>query len=445
MVSKLSSDQVLSFLIIICVLLISARVLGEIFRKFRQPAVIGELLAGIILGPSILGTYFPDFFNSVFVKPTQSFVAFDGLSRIGIIFLLFVAGMEVDLHNLRQRGKAAAKISLSSVLFPFVIGFGTVWIFYEKFFLTAGDNKLVPAMFMGTALCITALSVAAKILIDMDLIKTRFGNMILTAAMVNDFIGWMLFSIVINIANLGSEGLNVWETVIAVVGFAVILLSWGRIVINKGFELANKYLTNPGSNITFAIAMCFLGALFTEWVGIHAIFGAFLMGVAVGASKNFEKNSREILYQFITNIFAPLFFVSIGLRVNFIANFDWRICLLILSIASAGKIMGGTIGAKLSGFRTNKALAVGFGMNARGSMEIVLGLLALQTRIIDERVFVGLVLMTIITVIAAGPAISFFLKRHDQEMERKEQASIAGRQQEEISTVDGVPAVDKIL
>lgn len=436
MVSKLPSDQVLSFLVIVSILLISARGLGELFRKFRQPAVMGELFAGIILGPSLLGTYAPDLFNSIFVKPTQSYVAFDGLSRMGIIFLLFVAGMEVDLNNLKKRGKAAAKISISSVLFPFTIGFGAVWFFYDSFFSAASDDKLVPAMFIGTALCITALSVAAKILMDMDLIKTRFGNLILTAAMINDFIGWMMFSIVINMANLEQEGLGIWQTVIAVIAFAVLLLSVGRIFIDRGFTLVNEHLSNPGSNITFAIAMCFLGAIFTEWTGIHAIFGAFLMGVAVGSSKNFAPHSKEILYQFITNIFAPLFFVSIGLRVNFISNFDWKICFLIFSIASVGKILGGTLGAKASGFKINKALAVGFGMNARGSMEIVLGLLALQAKIIDEKIFVALVVMTIVTVLIAGPAIKYFLKRHDQAINSSGESSV------EIEEPANIPAIN---
>ncbi|MBA3649686.1 MAG: cation:proton antiporter [Chitinophagales bacterium] len=413
MVAKLSSDQLLSFLVILSILLIASRLLGEIFKKFKLPAVMGELFAGIILGPSLMGAYFPGTFNAIFVDPKQSYSAFDGLAQVGIIFLLFVAGMEVNLNTLKRRGKAAAKISFASSFFPFVTGFIATWFFYDQLFSTPTDNKLIPAMFIGTALCITALSVSAKILIDLDLIKTRFGNMILTAAMVNDFLGWMLFSIVLNLINTQHKGFGVIETVFIVLFFAAFLMTGGRWLIDQTFLAAKKYFPSAGTNITVAIIFCILCSLFTEWAGIHAVFGAFLAGVAVGASKNFTDKSRDVLHQFITNIFAPLFFASIGLRVNFITNFDWKICLFILSIASIGKILGGTLGARLSGFKINKALAVGFGMNARGSMEIVLGLLALQAKIIDEKVFVGLVVMTIVTVMVAGPMITFFLRRHD--------------------------------
>src|SRR5262249_51017855 len=151
--------------------------------------------------------------------------------------------------------------------------------------------------------------------------------------------------------------------------------------------------------ISFAIALCLIGGIFTEWIGVHAILGAFLLGVAVGSCKDFTIRSKEVLQQFITNIFAPLFFVSIGLRLNFITNFDWRICLIILGIASFGKIIGGYIGARLSGFKKNKAWAMGFGLNTYGSQQIALGSIALQARIIDERIFVSLVIITIFTII----------------------------------------------
>ena len=374
MIAKLTSDQIISFLIIISILLIASRLFGELFRLIKQPAVMGELIAGIVLGPSLFGSLFPNTFQSIFITPRQSYSAFDGLAQIGIMLLLFVAGMEVNFNVMKRRGKAAAKISIASVLLPFIAGFTVTWLFYDTLFASPTTDKVIPALFMGTALCITALSVAAKILMDLNLISNRFGNMILTSAMINDFIGWLLFTIVISLANLKQEGMNWWQTILTVIVFAVILLTVGIKFIDRAFQFVNKVATKPGANMSLAISFCFLGALFTEWIGIHAIFGAFLMGVAVGASKNFLDKSKEILQQFITNIFAPLFFASIGLRVNFIANFNLDIVVIVLLIAGFGKIIGGFIGARLSGFKVNKAWAVGFGMNARGSMEIVLGL-----------------------------------------------------------------------
>jgi len=417
--NHLSSDDVLPFLIILTILLVAARLTGELFKRFRMPAVMGELFAGVVLGPTIFGTVFPDAYQNIFASPKSPGIAFDGVSRIGIILLLFVAGMEVNLNSIRRRGKAAAKISIASVVLPFATGFVVTQLFFTTLFSNENSEPLIPALFMGTTLCITALSVAAKILIDLDLIKTRFGNLILTAAMINDFIGWMLFVIVINLANLGHEVMGVIETIISVTLFAIFLLTVGRFLINKGFAFCENHLSKPGGSLSFAIIVCLLGAIFTEWVGIHAIFGAFLTGIAVGSCSNFKAQAREGLFHFITNIFAPLFFVSIGMRVNFITNFDWRIVSIVLAIACLGKIIGGTVGAKLSGFKINKAYAVGFAMNARGSMEIVLGLLALQAKIIDERIFVALVVMTFVTIMMAGPAIKFFLKRHEVALDRE--------------------------
>ncbi|MBX7107056.1 MAG: cation:proton antiporter [Chitinophagales bacterium] len=409
-----SAHDFLSFLVIITVILLLGRGLGELCRKWKQPAVMGELIAGLLIGPTVLGNLFPSFFQQLFFSSTNAQLGFDGLSKIAIVLFLFVAGMEVHLSDVMKRGKAAAKISLSSILFPFAAGFSGTWLFYDHFAVGGQMNKLIAAMFMGTALSITALSVLAKILFDLDLGRSRFGSLLLTAAMINDFAGWMLFSVVISLGDLHHESLDIWQTVTLVLIFASLLLTIGRQVIDKLFEFTAVQFKGPGAALALAIIICLLGAIFTEWVGIHAIFGAFLTGVSVGDSKHFTKRAKDMLHEFVSNLLAPLFFVSIGLRVNFFKDFDLFICLFILTIAFIGKIAGGFAGARLSGFRSNKALAVGFAMNARGSMEIVLGMLAMQAGIINEKIFVGLVVMTFITILIAGPAINYFLKRHDR-------------------------------
>src|SRR5882672_486544 len=159
MVSKLSSEEVLNFLIIVSVILITARILGEICRRYKQPAVIGEILAGIILGPSLFGTLFPGTFNEIFIAQPRSYAAFDGLANMGIILLMFIAGFEVDLKQIRKQGKQAASISIMGLVFPFALGFATVYFFYDSIFSVPSLNKSIPAMFFGTALSITALSV----------------------------------------------------------------------------------------------------------------------------------------------------------------------------------------------------------------------------------------------------------------------------------------------
>ncbi len=169
MVSKLNSAEVLNFLIIVSIILISSRLLGEVFRKFKQPAVVGEILAGIIIGPSILGSIFPDLFKKLFLLESRAFGAFDGLASIGIIMLMFIAGAEVDLQQIRKQGRQAVTISLMSLIFPFVIGFICIWAFHDYVFSVPSSDRLIPALFFGTALSITALSVIVKVLMDLNI------------------------------------------------------------------------------------------------------------------------------------------------------------------------------------------------------------------------------------------------------------------------------------
>jgi len=409
MVSKLSADEVLSFLIIVSVILITARILGEVFRKFKQPAVIGEILAGIILGPSLLGAVAPHFFEKIFTSQNGiPFKAFDGLAQIGIILLMFIAGFEVDLKQIRTQGKKAASISLMGLIFPFVLGFATVWVFYDRIFSTPqGTSLIIPAMFFGTALSITALSVIAKILLDLNILRSKIGNLVLTAAMIDDFLGWILFSIIIQMMGK-SDGS--FASVAMVIGFTVFILTIGKWIVDKILMIADKFLS-VGGLITVAVSLCLISAVFTEYLGVRGIFGAFLMGVAIGDSKYFPERIQNILHQFVVNIIAPLFFASIGLRVNFVTNFNIEIVMIILMIACVAKLIGAGIGARMSGMNKNESYAVAFGMNSRGSQEIVLGTLALQAKIIDEPIFVGLVVMTVVTILIAGPLMKYFLAR----------------------------------
>ena len=234
----------------------------------------------------------------------------------------------------------------------------------------------------------------------------------MTAAMIDDFIGWMLFSLVVSVANLESESsFEGWQVMFMVIGFAAFILTVGRKLIHYSFIFSNKHLSSGGGTLSLAIIFCILGAIFTEWLGLHAIFGAFLVGIAVGDTEEFSGKNREMLHDIVTYIFAPLFFVSIGFRVNFIENFDGVVIAFVLLIAVFGKLLGGFLGGLLGKFSKGESLAIGFGMNARGSQEIVLGLIALNAGLITDQIFVALVVMTFVTIMIAGPAIRYFLKR----------------------------------
>ncbi len=412
MVSKLSSSEIVHFLIILLIILIPARLLGELCRRYKLPAIIGEIFAGIIVGPTLLGLIYPNLFKGIFLAAPHAFEAYDGIANIGIILLMFIAGFEVDLKQIRQNGKQAISISLTGIIFPFAIGFASVWFLYQSHFANAANNQLVTSLFFGTALSITALSVITKILLDLDILNTRIGNIVLTAAMVDDFLGWILFSIIIQLMNVGKAEASFWSVSIVVV-YAIFMLTGGKWLIHRLLAFAGK-AQKQGRVLTMAVCLCLISACITESLGVRGVFGAFLVGIGINDSAYFTEKHKHVLHQFTINVLAPLFFASVGLRLNFIANFNLEVVLIILVIACLAKLIGAGIGSALSGMTKNESIAVAFGMNARGSQEIVLGLLALQAKIISEPVFEGLVVMTVVTMIISGPIMKYYFLKEQK-------------------------------
>jgi Kef-type K+ transport system membrane component KefB len=407
---KLSQNELLNLLIQLGIMLVASRVLAEIARRFKQPAVVGEIVAGILLGPTILGMISPETFVMIFPPETSSLVL-DGFVQVAVVMLLFIAGLEVDLHIVLQQGRQAAFTSLLGLVIPFLFGFAFPYLFPHFFGYADEGKRLAFALFMGTSMAITALPVIARILMDLGIFKTRMGMLVISSAMINDLIGWLIFSVVLGMIGKGHQNISLLNTVMLTVGFTAVMLTLGRGVLNRALPWVNKRMAWPGGVLSLSLALCFLAAAFTEYIGIHAIFGAFIFGVALGDSEHMSERAKEIVHQFINNIFAPLFFVAIGLRVNFIANFDLMLTLAILIIAFVGKIIGSGWGTRLGGFSWKESMAAGFGMNARGAMEIILGLIALENGLINEKVFVSLVIMALVTSMTSGPLMKWSMSR----------------------------------
>ena len=388
--NKLNQHEIMALLVQLSVMLLMGRLFAELARKVKQPAVVGEIIAGLILGPTILGMVMPEWFDSLFPSGS-SWLVLDGFVQIAVVMLLFIAGLEVDLHIVWQQGKQAVYTSVFGLIIPFSFGFIFPY-FYPTFFGSTNESRhLAYALFMGTSMAITALPVIARILMDLNLLKSRMGMLVISSAMITDLIGWLIFSVVLGM--IGKEqNMSILNTLILTIGFTVAMLTLGRGLMNRALPWVNKKLAWPGGLLSLSLALCFMGAAFTEYIGIHAVFGAFIVGVALGDSEHLSERAKEIIHQFINNIFAPLFFVAIGLKVNFIANFDWALTLAIIAIAFAGKIIGSGLGTRLGGFTWRESIAASFGMNARGAMEIILGLVALENGLINERVFVSLVI-----------------------------------------------------
>lgn len=405
----MNSSEITIFLIGISIMLLLARGLGELLRLIKQPIIIGEIFAGIILGPTLLGNISPEIYNTLFESSENNKIALEGITNLAVVMLMLVSGLEVDLSIMLKQGKLALATSTMGIIIPFTLGFGVSYLFPEFMGIKDENMILVFSLFIGTALSITALPVVARTLMDLNIFRSEMGLIIIASAMLNDLMGWIIFSVILSMLGTAGHGLSFETTITSTFLFIFITLLIGRKLIHKILPVIQEKLTFPGGVLNFILILGFLSAAFTEYIGIHAIFGAFIIGVAIGDSASLKEGTREIIHQFVTNIFAPLFFVSIGLRVNFIEYFDLTLVLIFIALAFIGKVAGCGLGAYWGGANRNDSMVIGFGMNSRGAMEIILGILALEFGLIQEKVFVALVIMALVTSVSSAPLMNLFL------------------------------------
>lgn len=402
-------EEVVIFLVAISIMLFFARFLGELFNKFKQPAIIGEIIAGILLGPTILGNLLPEIQLTLFPQTGNVSLVLNGITQLAVIMMLIVSGLEVNLALIAKQGKTALYTSTFGMALPFALGFLPFYFYSESFGASPGDN-LIFALFMGTAMSISALPVIARTLMDMNLLKTEMGVIIIASAIVNDLFGWLFFSVIIGMISSGG-GSNFLTQIGGILLFLAFMFFVAKPLSDRIIPRIQTRYSFPGSILSFIFIFGLVAAAVTEASGIHAIFGAFIVGVVIGDSSHLKESTREIIHQFVTNIFAPLFFISIGLKVDFVAHFDLLIVLIVLGLAIIGKVAGCGIGARIGGKCFSESMAIGFGMNSRGAMEIILGILALEAGVINEEVFVALVFMALVTSLISAPMMGYFLKK----------------------------------
>lgn len=412
--AKLHPQDLVTLLLAISIILILSRIASEVGKKIGLPMVMGELIIGVCLGPTVLGTIAPGLYTSLFpFAANRNFsLALDAIFSLSVILLLFVAGLELRFSLFLRHGRVAISTGIGSMILPFASGFAMAWYFPHWFSMTGGGpTHLLFALFLGTAMAISALPVIARILLDMKLLKTEIGMVIIASAVLNDVVGWIVFSFILSLAGQKNGGGTALYTIFYIAAYATFMLIVGRFLINRILPWIQTRLSWPGGVLSLSLGLCLLSAAFTEYIHIHAILGAFIAGLAIGDSVYLREQAREIMHQFVTNFFAPLFFVSIGLKVNFIEHFDLTVVTMILLLAFAGKVAGAGLGARLGGMSGRHALAVGFGLNARGAMEIILGSLAYEARLINNTVFVAIIVMALVTSISSAPLMRLFLEK----------------------------------
>jgi Kef-type K+ transport system membrane component KefB/mannitol/fructose-specific phosphotransferase system IIA component (Ntr-type) len=410
----LTPHDVMSMFLALATLLGCAKLAAELMQKIGQPSILGEISAGILLGPTVLGRYRPHLYETLFPTTGALPIVLNTVVTLGVVFFLLTAGLEIDLRSIFRQGKSALLVSLFGVAFPFVAGFAASGIFPSYMGAVEGKNTLIFSLFVGTALSISALPVIAKILMDLNLLRTDMGTVVISSAMFDDLVGWILFSLVLGMMQShsdGSVGRSVKHTIILVVLFVGLTLTVGRWLIDKILPVLQAHTTWPGGVLAFIFTLTMAGAAFTEYAGIHAVFGAFIVGIAVGESGHLRKRTSEHIHQVVTNVLAPFFFASIGLRTDFVSNFHFGLTATVIGVACVGKLLGAGWGAHLGGMDRTSSLAVGLAMNARGAMEIILGILALQAGLIRENMFVALVVMALFTSLMSAPAIHFLIQR----------------------------------
>jgi len=396
------------FLFQLFVILSVALTLGSFLRRLGQAAVVGEIVAGVLLGPSILGALAPDW--ALFLFPASQTHMLGTIAWLGSVFLMLVAGTEVNLATLRHERRALLSTSLMGIAIPFALGL-IFALYLPGRYLVNSEQRWLFALFMAVAMSISAIPLVVKMLMDMNLLKTSLGHVIIGAAVVNDLIGWIFFAVILSMMGAGtSTGGSVVGVVVMTLAFTLICLTAGKIFMVRLFSFFHVLRLPSEGILGLAVLTAFFCAALAQWIGIHAIFGAFLAGVMIGETGEIVNHTRDTLRNFVLYIFAPFFFVSIGLRADFIAHFDPVLVFGVLVIACVGKVLGGTLGAALGGMKRPQALAIGFGLMPQGAMGIILAFLALEHSLIDEKVFVALVITAIATSIMSGPLIQWAMR-----------------------------------
>ncbi len=412
---KLSHNDLVILLLAISTILVFSRIASELGKRIGLPMVMGELIVGVVLGPTVFGSIAPGMYKALFPFNENSHfsLALDAIFSLSVILLLFIAGLELRFSLFLRHGRTAISTGIGSIVLPFSSGFAAAWFFPEWFSSVSNSSShMLFALFLGTAMSISALPVIARILLDMKLLTSDVGVVIIASAIFNDVVGWIFFSFILSLVSTNSSGGSVVQSFTSIAAFALFMLVAGRFVLNRVLPWIQTKLSWPGGVLSFSLSLCLLCAAFTEFIKIHAILGAFIAGLAIGDSAHLREQAREIMHQFVTSFFAPLFFVSIGLKVNFIEHFDLTVVVVILLLAFSGKVIGAGIGASLGGMTCRKSLAVAFGLNARGAMEMILGSLAYDAGLINHSVFVALIIMALVTSITSAPLMRLFLEKN---------------------------------
>ncbi|HVT51701.1 MAG TPA: cation:proton antiporter [Dongiaceae bacterium] len=432
-----------AFVAEILVLVIAGRLLGEAMQRIGQPSVMGQLIAGILLGPSVFGLLWPEAQHAIFPSGPAQKSMVDAIAQIGVLMLLLLAGMETDLSLARRTGRASIAVSVSGICLPFACGFA-LGLYLPDSLLPNPNERMAAALMLGTALSISSVKIVAMVVREMDFIRRNVGQIILASAVIDDTIGWILIAITLSLVEKSHLD---WPTLAkSVIGTAIFLglsFTLGRRAVAWAIRWTNDHFKSELPVISFVLALTFGLALITDAIGVHDVLGAFVAGILVGESPILTKQIDGQLRGLITGLFMPVFFGLAGLSADLTILKDPQILLLtlgIVAIATIGKFSGAFAGGTIGGLRFKESFAIASGMNARGSTEVIVATIGLSMGVLSQNLFSMIVTMAILTTLAMPPMLRWSLARLPLREEEKKRI-----EREEFEAKGFMPNVERLL
>lgn len=436
--------DVLMFVIQVGILLLAARTLGEVAQRLGQPSVVGEILAGIILGPSLLSSLFPEFGNLMIPQNEVQGYLLETVSLLGAMFLMLITGLETDIKLIKRHARTAIGVSFGGITITFATGF-LLGQYLPDFLVADPENRLIFELFVAVSMSISAIPVIAKVLMDLNLMRRDIGQTIIAAGMSDDTTGWILLSIVAGLAS--GEAVTagtVLQIIGSVVAFMLLSFTLGRWLVRKLLIFVQDEVESTDRLLTLVVIMMFIWGAITQALNLEAVLGAFVMGILFGMMPRLPESVIHNLESVALAIFAPIFFAVAGLKVNMLNLFEptlFSITLLVIVVATLGKVAGTYLGARVIGGKDHwSSLSFGAGLNARGAMEIIIATIGLNLGILAQDMFSIIVVMAMATSLMAPSALRWVLKRVEIGAEEEERLK-----KEEMEAESLIAGVHRIL
>ncbi|RSM78030.1 cation/H(+) antiporter [Amycolatopsis sp. WAC 01375] len=419
-IAPIAAHSLLIFLLQVGLLLLLALVFGRLAARFGMPAVVGELFVGVILGPSLLAWAAPGLHGRLFPAVAEQYHLLDAVGQIGVLLLVGLTGMQMDMGMVRRRFGAAAGVGFGGLIIPLGLGIGAGFVL-PKELIPEGTDLTVFALFLGVALCVSAIPVIAKTLIDMNLLHRNVGQLTLAAGMIDDVVGWLMLSVVSAMAIQAVTAGTVLLSLAYLVAIVVFALTLGRPLVRGVLHLAGRS-DGAWTTVGAVVALLLLASAGTHALGLEALFGAFVCGILIGTAGKVDPARLAPLRTVVLSVFAPLFFATAGLRMDLTALIRPDVLLtglVVLALAIIGKFAGVYAGARLSRLNKWEGLALGAGLNARGVIGIMVATVGLRLGILGVEIYTIVILIAIVTPLMAPPILRFAMKRLEHTAEEQ--------------------------